>query len=258
MEWQRKRLPSNDIIRMKSYRIRADNINWKYEYDFTLNRKWELPMVNCHVCGTEWGDSAMAYPTADCSKLPNESKFKQHRKSRIVSLEEYIALRSQIQQLPPSNLPVPPHAQLGPLFGTTYGQHGDFTWTHPSIVMIHPEALNKLMAVGIKMPPTVKPEIKARGKKPFEHLEIQAEEHFRLSERCIKRGRPNCPACDSSGISAFLEPDLIVKSSIPEDLDIFRLTPSSNYIHVTERFVDAMRSLKLTNIRFEPFEVLDE
>lgn len=243
---------------MKSYRIRADNINWKHECDFTTNRKWEIPMVNCHVCGNEWGDSAVAYLAIDCSKLRNENAFKKRKRSRRVSLEEFIDLRNQIQRLLPKNLPIPPGTSFGPLFGTTYGQHGDFTWTHPPTVMIHPEALNKLIAVGIKMPPTVQPEIKARGKKPFEHLEIQTEEHLRLSERCIKRGRPNCPACGSSGISAFIKPDLIVKSSIPENLDIFRLNPRNNYIHVTERFVDAVRSLGLTNIRYEPFEVVDE
>jgi uncharacterized double-CXXCG motif protein len=261
MEWQCKRLPSNDIILMKSYRIRADNINWKHQYDFTVYRKWQMPMVICHVCGTEWGDT-VAYPTVECSKLPNENQFEnqfiKNRKCKRVKLDEYISLRNQIQSLLPQNLSIPPGAGFGPLFGTTYGQHGDFTWTHPAVMMIHPEALSKLIVAGIKMPPTVQPEIKARGKKPFEHLEFQTEEHLRLSERSIKRGRPNCPVCGSSGISAFIEPDLIVKSSIPKDLDIFRLNPRNNYIHVTERFVDAVRSLGLTNIRFEPFEVADE
>lgn len=215
-------------------------------------------MVKCHACGTEWGESAIAYPALDCSKLPNENEFKKCKKSKRVGLEEFLNLRNQIQCLLPPHYPVPPGTYLGPLVGTTYGQHGDFTWVPLSAVLIHPEALTKLIAAGVKMPPTVKSEIKARGKKPFEYLEIQIEERLQLSERCIKRKRPNCLACGSSGISAFIEPDLIVKSSIPEDVDIFRLSPRNHYIHVTERFFEAVRSLGLTNIRFEPFEVVDE
>ena len=213
-------------------------------------------MVDCQYCGNKWGNCTIAYPSLDLSTIPNEKRFR--KAGLVVNVEEYIDLRSQIQRLLPQGLPIPPGTRFGSLVGTTYGQHGDFTWTRPPTVLIHPEALNKLIAEGIKIPITVKPEIKARGKKLFEHLEIQTEAHLELSERCIKQGRPNCPACGSSGIKAFIAPDLIKKSSIPEGLDIFRMRVRNNYIHVTERFVDAVRRLELTNIRFEPFEVVDE
>ena len=215
-------------------------------------------MVNCNICGDRWGDSAITYPSLDCSVLPNANRFRFKKTRAVVNIEEFINLRDQIKRLLSRDLPVPPGTQLGPMCGTTSGQHGDFTWDYSTTVFIHPEALRNLLAAGIKMPATVKPEIKARGKKPFEHLEIQTEAHALLSERCIKRKRPNCPACDSSGISAFIEPDLIKMSSIPEDLDLFRMRIRSNYIQVTERFVDAVRSLGLTNIVFEPTEVVDE
>ncbi len=245
---------------MKLYRISEDCKGWgsNRKYDFTLKHKWEVPMINCKTFGDIWGDSSIAYPTIDCSKLTNEDDFKKYRRSKRIFLEEFLKLRNQIQHLLSSSLPVPSGTQLGPMLGTTFGQHGDFTWDYSSAVFIHPEALQKLLVAGIKMPTTVKPEIEARGKIPFEHLEIQTEAHALLSERCIKRMRPNCPACDSSGISAFIEPDLITKSSIPKNLDLFRMRIRSRFVLATERFFDAVRSLGLTNIVFEPVEVVDE
>lgn len=242
---------------MKLYRIIEDVKGWgsNRKSDFNLEHKWELPIVDCKICGDRWGNSAIAYPTVDISKLPNKKQF---IRTKPVSLEIFLGLREQIRPLLPENALLPPHTQLGPMVGTTSGQHGDFTWDDSSEMFIHPEALNKLLISGIKMPPTVKPEVKARGKKPFEHLEIQTEAHALLSERCIKRKRPNCPACGSSGISAFIEPDLIVKSSISLDLDLFRMRIRSRYVLATERFVDAVRNLGLTNIVFEPIEVVDE
>jgi uncharacterized double-CXXCG motif protein len=225
-------------------------------YDFNVKYKWELPMVNCSVCKSKWGSSSIAYPSTDLSQLPNLDIF---TTQDVVSESTYLLLREQVAPLLPNDALIPPGTYFGPLSGTTYGQHGDFAWHSPAqALFIHPNALAKLLESGVRIPQTVKPEITARGKINFEHLQIQTEAHLQLSERCIIRKRPDCPACGSSGIIKFIEPNYVVKSSIPNNLDLFRMRIRSRYVLVTEKFVDAVNKHQLTNIRFTPVEVVTE
>ncbi len=218
-------------------------------------------MVNCSICKAKWGESSIAYPSVDLSGIQNIVAFSDRE---TVSEDVYLQLREQVSPLLYKDAPIPPGTYFGPLSGTTYGKHGDFAWHSPAkALFIHPDALIKLREAGVQIPPTVKPDIKARGKKTFEHLQIQTEAHLVLSERCIVRKRPNCPVCGSSGIKKFVDfnfpvNNFVVKSSIPNHLDLFRMRTRSGYVLVTEKFVNAVKKYQLSNIQFKPVEVVEE
>jgi len=245
---------------MQLYDIGEDLDSWgkSHRYNLKAEHKWQLPMVYCSLCHQENGWPEFAYPSVDCSQLPNELAFKKRIKAKTVDLLEMAVLQKQLEPLMPRGIIPRPFAQLGPLVGTASGLHGDFTWLTPWTPLIAPEAVHKLVRAGIVAPVTVKTEIKARGKATFQHLEIQAEPHGVLSERCFVRRRPNCPACGSSGVSDMIPPNLVRKSSIPSDIDLFRMRDWSTTVLVTERFAIAARHLGLTNIVFSPMEVVDE
>ena len=184
------------------FQIRPDDDSWGriHNYVIKAEHRWQLPLVQCGACGCTWGET-IAYPAVDLARFPDQKTFTQ---KGPVMLSEFLQLRSRIQALLARNVLVPPYVQLGPLVGTTFGRHGDFTWVNSWTPLIAPEALEKLMQSGVSGLIPVRTEIRARGKKPFCHLELQVEPHLTLAERCMKRDRPNCKACGSSGIRGRL------------------------------------------------------
>lgn len=236
---------------MELYDISLDRKNWGklYNDDMVAEQPWGLPGVHCSVCGQTWAITGVSYPLIGLSENP---LGKQLEKARVVEFEIYESLRDSIKQYAQIGLPLPPGTTFGPLKGKIKGRFGDFVWRHLWDPLIRIEAYQKLVSVGLHMPATSSPIVQEKFMNQLFHLQI--EPHGYLSPRSyVNPDIPSCPRCKRDGRK--LEKVVMVKESIPNHLDIFRIGNFPTYILVTERFKDAVDQLGLTNILFEKVEL---
>ncbi|MFP2929662.1 double-CXXCG motif protein [Pyxidicoccus sp. 3LG] len=208
--------------------------------------KWKLPGVNCHTCGATWANVGHEYPSIDLSGLAEQKEL---LKARPEPFAEFARLRELVRPLAPPNAELPPGARFGPLVGTAFGKLPAFAWII-EVLLVHREAMERLLAEGMRGLLACPTALRFRQKNPPELLELQIEPLGRLHPDCIPPDVP--PPCATCGRHAFRRPDdpILDAATLPADLDLFRVGNFATMVIGTERFMEAVRRLDLDGISF--------
>jgi uncharacterized double-CXXCG motif protein len=121
--------------------------------------------------------------------------------------------------------------------------------------VVHREALDRLLAGGVRGLKGFPTELRFRQKKHPELLELEVLPHGRLHVDCLPPDRP--PTCEKCGRKGFKRPDDLIldAASLPREQDLFRLADFESTFICTERFVDAVRRLELDGVDFREVPV---
>ena len=214
---------------------------------------WCLPGVICPHCGSTWGNVGLEYPEVDLSSLPNE---KAYRRPAPVPLHEFTKLCEPVACLIGRTALLLPGTQFGPLLGKAKGRFAaDFAWVNLWTLLATAESLAWLRE---RVPNlcSVTPELRFAGPDQPTLLELQLEPHGELILSPVRRGADPCSIC---GWDPRPLPDevVIVSSSIPPNLHLFRARNFTTLMLATDRFVKAVQDLGLVGLRFEEVTISD-
>jgi len=215
--------------------------NPRYSGGHTDERKWGLPGVQCPVCQAIWSTAGDAYPSVDLSHLPA-----QEQKKYLPRLEkdyaEFERLREQVRPLVPPGVHLWPGTKFGPLVGSAQGEFGPLALAHSWTLLMQREPLEQLQATGLRGLKGCRTELRFRKKNPPELLELELLPWGELHPDCLPDRPPPCPKCERDGYT-LPEQLLLDATTLPADLDLFRLAGFLTLIIATERFVETVRRL---------------
>ena len=236
---------------MKFYEVTEDKAP-RYTGNLDAEHRWGLPGVeNCPTCGAGGGAVGLQYPCVDLSNLPEHKKFD---KPWPVPFEEFARLRAVVRPLVPGNAVLEPGTKFGPLEGTGSGYFGQLFMQNPWSLYIRREALERLQEAGVRGLQGCPLNIRFRMKRPPELLALQFELHGQFHPDCLPPDRkPPCPVCENEPLKRP-DPVLLDATSLPTELDVFRLRQGWTTIVATERLVEAVQRLELDGVIFEELE----
>lgn len=213
--------------------------------------KWGLPGVTCHVCGSTWGNIGLDYPSVDLSAFPENERFVDPWPVPLATFEE---LKKIIKNAFPRLEQLKPGTSFGPLFGKATGKLDGFVWNMPWALLITGDAQNKLKRFDLSLPRAVSPILKFK-KEPQEIFEYEILPRGILLNGIYPPEYPRfCTACGRDG-ATMPEKLLVDVSSLPKDLDMFRLSNFSTVILVTERLVEAVKELGINGAFFQEVDL---
>lgn len=240
---------------MRYFKVRG-NTSSRYTGELRATHKWGLPgMQPCPVCGLGGAVLGLEYPCVDLSSLP-ALELKKLSNPAPVPLEELERLRELVRPLAPRNAVLEPGTELGPLTGTGSGTFGQLFMQADWTLCLRDEALKRLRATGVRGLEAGLVDVRFRGKNPPRLVNMQLEVQGRFHPSCLTWTRkPPCPRCGSTEVDGPM-PDPIVLDSktLPEDVDLFRLTDAPGLIIATEHFVEAAARLELDGVVFLPIQ----
>lgn len=235
---------------MKIFHIKEDLSRNRVGYVDAVH-KWGLPGVSCPVCKQIWAGTGLEYPTIDLSSLRERKLFE---KPRVEPLHEVEEMKKILKRAFPNIGKIGPGTLLGQMVGKSTGHLNDFVWHNPWTLLITIDALTKLQSYELSLPVTVAPALKFNTKQQ-EIYEFEICPRGILLNGIYKIGEIKiCPGCDRD--SATMPERLIVDgSSLPKNLDMFRLSNFATVILVTEPFVEAVKDLNIRGAVFQEIEV---
>jgi uncharacterized double-CXXCG motif protein len=225
----------------------------RFTGEYNASHRWGLPGIRCPLCNATWSISSEAYPCADLSGLEGHQTLEKARLEE--DYPEFERLREKVRLLVPAGAPLRPGATFGPLVGTARGRFGPLVMQYDWALLAQREALQRLEAEGVRGLKGCRTELRFRQKSAPELLELQLECHGRLHPDCLPPERkPPCAKCGRVGLR--LPDDRILDAaSLPEHLDLFRLTDFGTVIIGSERFVDTVRRLGFEEVAFRELPV---
>lgn len=234
---------------MRFYRVCEDKAP-RHTGDLThAAHKWGLPGVHCPDCGVVGGWTGLQYPCVDLSGLPAQ-ELKKLSDGWPVSIEEFERRRELVRPMAPPNALLKTGTVFGPLTGTGSGHFGELFMQNHWSLFAQREALERLQGAGLRGLQGCPVEIRFRAKRPPELRELQLVAHGRLHPDCLPPDRePPCPRCGRSDIS-LPSTYWLDAASLPEHLDVFRLTDFPTLIIARERMVDVVQRLDLDGVEF--------
>ncbi len=214
--------------------------------------KWGLPgILNCPGCRTTWGAGSKTYPSVDLAPVASLADFEEARPEPI---EEYERMCELVRPLLPLGAVLEPGSEFGPLKGNARGRFGPLVSPVPWWLLVQREALEKLQAEGVRGLKGCRTELRFRQRNSPELLELELLTMGRAHPDCLPKNRK--PSCARCGRLDLTRPDdsrlLLDASTLPKDLDLFRLEDFPTAIICTERFVNACRRLGLDGVTFIP------
>jgi uncharacterized double-CXXCG motif protein len=212
----------------------------RYTGSYNGVHKWTLPGVHCPVCDAIWGGRSDAYPSVDLSVLPEQEKYTARLEE---DYGEFERLREQVRPLVPPGVPLWPGTEFGPIEGTAQGEFGPFFRFYSGILLVRRDALERMQVKGVQGLKGCRTELRFRKKNPPELLELELLPRGQAHPDCLPEYRPE--PCAKCGRKGWARPEeLILKaSSLPADLDAFRLEDFMTAIIASERFVETARRL---------------
>jgi uncharacterized double-CXXCG motif protein len=247
---------------MKLFEVREDEESG-YDYDFNAAHRWSLPGVRCDACGWSGTTVGIAYPRLTLPPELDPAPYQSHWPVSPSRLRELIA---PLRPLLDPTLPISDCTEFGPVCGTGRGKFGDFVWLNPWTPFISPAALEKLRTCGIDNLTTQPAEIKLRGSRQFDYLELCIEPRVELdpAHSPTVRLKP-CPICGhlppqpipamrEERLRQESETPIVLGKSFPREVDVAS-TREVGFILATERFVNCVLELKLTDITFREIQV---
>ncbi|QRN97796.1 double-CXXCG motif protein [Archangium violaceum] len=240
---------------MKFYRIRQDEAP-RYTGNLNAAHKWGLPGIEfiCPVCNLGGKMTAAQYPCVDLSHLPEEEQ-KKLSDPQPVPYEEFSRLRELVRPLAPPGAALESGAEFGPLTGTASGYFGQLFMQNPWSLYVRREALEKLRAAGVRGLHGCPLNVRFRQKNHPELMDLQLELRGQFHPDCLPRNRePPCPSCGLDKGYKLPQPPILAASSLPEDLDVFRLADWSTLIIASEHLVETVTRLELDGVVFQELE----
>jgi uncharacterized double-CXXCG motif protein len=209
--------------------------------DVDGTRRWKLPGVRCPSCQAVWSIAGLAYPSVDLSQHPGRESLKEARLEE--DFTEFTRLREMVRPLIPGRVLLP-GTGFGSFQGTARGTFGPLFLPVPWILMMRREALERLQGEGLQGLKGCPVELRFRQKKNLPELvELELLPLGLLHEDCIPPDqREPCPRCGRLGFTLPEQP-ILKASSLPKEVDLFRLENFTTVIVATERFVEAVRRL---------------
>jgi len=225
----------------------------RYPGSYNAASKWYLPGVHCPVCDAIWSSLGECYPSVDLSHLPEQGKYSARLEKNYAEFER---LREQVRPLAPPGAPLETGASFGPLVGTAQGEFGPLLLQNPWELFMRREAVEQLQAAGVRGLKGCRTELRFRQKNPPELLELELLPRGRLHPDCLPPDRPTpCTKCGRRSWSLPEQP-VLEATSLPEDLDVFRVGDFTTVLVGTERFVQAVRHLGFEqDLRFRELPV---
>jgi len=192
------------------------------------------------VCDAIWSAGSDAYPSVDLSQLPEKDKYGARLEKNYAEFER---LCEQVRPLVPAGVPLWPGTKFGPLVGPAKGEFGPLCLSLPWRLLMRREALEQVLAVGVRGMKGCRTAMRFRQKNPPELLELELLPRGRLHPDCLPPDRlAPCVKCGRIGWSLPEKP-MLEAASLPEDLDVFRVGDFTTVLVGTERFVEAVRQL---------------
>lgn len=237
---------------MKIFEIREDQFRRKAGY-IDAAHKWGLPGVICPICNSTWGAVALEYPSVNLADFPDE---KLYREARPEPLNEFLRLRQKIADAFPQLPVLKPGASFGPSVGKAAGGRLDgFVWRAWWTICLEASALERLKDSGLSLPKSVKAELKFK-KEVQEVFEFDLPLKGKLTNAVYDGIQ--LKYCDGCGRDSSSKPKemLIDKESIPNDVDIFRVSNFTTIILVTEKFVEVVTNLDIKGAIFNEVKTI--
>ncbi|HEX8705553.1 MAG TPA: double-CXXCG motif protein [Myxococcaceae bacterium] len=224
---------------MKFYWLRDVPVP-RYSGTYNAGHQWHLPGAHCPLCDAIWSSCTESYPSVDLSQLPEKNKYSARLEGDYAEFER---LREQVRPLAPSGVPLEPGTRFGPMVGTATGEFSPLRLQNPWELLIKREALEQLQAAGVQGLKGCRTELRFRRKNPPELLEPELLPRGRLHPDCLPVDRP--VPCEKCGRRGWKRPDepILEATSLPQNLDLFRVGDFMTMIVGTERFVEAVRRL---------------
>jgi len=236
---------------MRFFEIKED-LNLKKAGYIDAGHKWGLPGVICPVCKSTWSTVGLEYPTVDLTYVADEELY---REPRVEPLNVYKMLQQKIRDAFPKLPLLEPGAEFGPLVGKAIGCLDGFVWRACWTVTLEANALEKLNNYGLVLPNSVKAELKFK-KDVQEVFELELPLLGRLTNGVYDSIQiKHCNACGRDSASKPQEV-LIDCSSVPDSINIFRVSNFRTIILVTERFVEAVTSLNIKGAIFKEVKTI--
>ncbi|MCY1033562.1 double-CXXCG motif protein [Corallococcus sp. BB11-1] len=239
---------------MRYFEIRgpAENVESQWSGEYRAHHRWHLSGVECPRYGPwAWMD---AFPSVDLSHVPEPGLSEQKGPT---SLEEYNRLVALVRPFVPPELPVRAGASFGPMVGTARGRFGPISCDPPWEVVLREDAVELLKSEGLSGIIAVRMELKSRRSTTPALYELESRPLARLHPDCI--GEWKTPACDICGRpeSFALPPKRwLLRSSIPEGLDVFGLAGANPRV-VSERFVEVLQRLGPADVTYRELPAAD-
>ncbi|WP_342380710.1 double-CXXCG motif protein [Myxococcus stipitatus] len=214
--------------------------------------RWGLPgLLRCPTCSATWASTGHYYPGVDLSRLDEEREF---RKARPEPLPEFSRLRELVRPLAPSGAQLPPGTRFGPLQGTGRGQFPDVSWLG-DIVLVQRRVLDGLQAAGLSGVQGFSSALKFRAEQGPDLRELQMPHHGQLHPDCVPPDSP--PPCQTCGRWALGRPEepVLDGTSLPSDLDLFRVGNFATMVICTERFLDEIHRMECDGLAWRELPV---
>lgn len=211
---------------------------------------WSLPGVFCPHCGETWGNAGLQYPTVDLSHLPGE---KTYRQPATVHWNEFGSLCSSLTSLMEPDALLLPGTQFGPLVGRGHGRFvADFAWVNLWTLLVTKEAFGWL-ADRVPNLNGTSPDLKFANERPT-LLELYLPPRGELVLPPPDDGEDPCSLCRREPRS--LPDELVIeRSSVPDNLHIFRAHNFTTVVLATDRFVKAVADLGLVGLVFKQVRI---
>ncbi|RKH63122.1 SitI6 family double-CXXCG motif immunity protein [Corallococcus llansteffanensis] len=209
---------------------------WSGEY--RTRHRWGLSGVECPRYGVWAGMDA--FPSVE---LSGEAASTLAEQRWPTSLKEYNRLVALVRPFVPLELPVRAGASFGPMVGTARGKFGPITCDPPWEVVLREDAVELLKSEGLTGIIAVRMELKSRRSNMPALYELEKRPLAKLHPDCIGEWKtPACTLCGSPESFALPPKRWLLRSSIPEGLDVFGIE-GANPCVVSERFVEVVQRL---------------
>jgi uncharacterized double-CXXCG motif protein len=193
------------------------------------------------MCGATWGGIAEAWPCVDLSELDEQEKFTEARLEE--DRAEFERLREKVRPLVPAGASLRPGTAFGPLTGKARGRFAELVLQDPWLLLLRQEALERLQAEGLHGLEGKLADLRFKQKEPPRFVELQLPPKGRLHRSCLPDDVPEpCSRCGRWGVKVPEEP-ILDASTLPDNLDVFRLADFPTVIIGSERFVETVRRL---------------
>jgi uncharacterized double-CXXCG motif protein len=129
--------------------------------------------------------------------------------------------------------------------GPAQGTFGPLVLAHSWTLLIQREPLDRSQAEGLRGLKGCRTQLRFRKKNPPDLLEMELLPRGRVHPDCLPADRPApCTKCERKGWKRPSESELILDATtLPQDLDVFRLEDFLTAVIGTERFVEAVQRL---------------
>jgi len=216
------------------------------------SHKWGLPgVLNCPSCKATWG-AGFIYPSVDLTSVEALADFVEARPEPI---EEYDRLCELVRPLLPPGAILQPGSDFGPLVGKAQGRFGQLVSPYPWWLLAEREALEKLQAEELRGLKGCRTELRFRQRNSPELLELEILPKGRLHRDCLPPDyQPPCSRC-GRGFVPLPDDLLLDATTLPKDMDLFRLEDFPQVIVCTKRFAGASKRLGLDGVVFQPLPV---